>query len=68
MNLQFLIKYGELESVEPEYWAEGLGVSSTGASGSGVVLIVTSSSILFSFFFLVFHGVGGVGGKFSISK
>ena len=53
--------------MDPESWAEALGLSSPGGSGSGVVLIVALSSIFF-LPFLVFCGVGGVGGDFSISQ
>ena len=51
--------------MDPESWAEALGLSSPGGSGSGVVLIVALSSIFF-LLFLVFCGVGGVGGEFVI--
>ena len=42
-NFQFLNEYGELESVDPEYWVESFGVSDPSDSGSGGVLIVTLS-------------------------
>ena len=59
--MQFLIEYRDLKLVEPAYWEESLGVSEPGELGTGVVLIVNVSSILF-LSFMVFHGVGGVGG------
>ena len=53
--------------MESESWVEEFGVSAEVDSGSGGLSIVTLSSI-FSPIFMVFHGSGGVGGKFTISK
>ena len=53
--------------MESESWVEEFGVSAEVDSGSGGLSIVTLSSIFF-YIFMVFHGSGGVGGKFTISK
>ena len=46
-KLIFLNEYGYLETVKPEYWTEALEGASVGASGSGVVYIVSLLSIFF---------------------
>ena len=51
MNLQFLYKYGKLESVELVSWSESLELSAMGALGEGVVLIC---NFIINFIFLIF--------------
>ena len=53
--------------MEPESWTEALVVSVLGALGSGGVMIIALSSILFPSF-SGFCGVGGVGDKFAICQ
>ena len=43
MNFRFLIEYEELDLLEAASWAKLLGVSAPGASGEGVVSILTLS-------------------------
>ena len=49
--MQFLDEYGELESLEPEYWAAASGLSESGESGTGVMSIVPLSVMLFIILF-----------------
>ena len=44
-NLRFLNEYGELESVDPASLEKLSGVSASGVSGAGVLLIVPLSDI-----------------------
>ena len=48
-KLQFLNECGELETVKPGYRAEASAVVVVGASGAGVVLIVSFLDIFFMF-------------------
>ena len=64
--MQFLNKYEELDSVDPESWEEAFFIS---ASCVGVRSGFDCNFIInFYPFFMVFSGVGGVGREFVISQ